>query len=97
MASKCDKCEKVKALQAKVEKLQLKIQRLQDGEPIRKVHFDLDGEQTACGLELFEHDLDCTNNLKEVTCTKCRSKWRQLKTQWDREQKAEEKNGRTDF
>lgn len=94
MASKCDKCEKVKVLQAKIERLQLKIQRLQGGEPIRKVHFDIDGQQTACGFDFYEHDVDYTENINEVTCGKCRRKWEILKNQWNKEQKEDE---RTDF
>lgn len=90
MPSKCDKCEKVKALQAKIERLQLKIQKLQEGDIIRKVHFDLDGEYTACGLELFEQSADVTENIKEVTCRNCHRKWNAMQREWDREQKAEE-------
>lgn len=43
MAGKCDKCEKLLTLQAKYERLEIKYNRLLDGEPVRKVHFDLDG------------------------------------------------------
>lgn len=95
MASKCDKCEKLIALQAKYERLETKYNRLLDGEPVRKVHFDLDGEQTACGKDYFEHDVDYTENINDVTCSVCRSKWssmkRKLEKEWKQEQK---KNGR---
>ena len=91
MASKCDKCEKLKALQAKCERLENKLNRLLDAEPVQKVHFDLDGQQTACGIDLFEHDVDLTENMKEVTCGNCRSKWRSMKAKWDKEWKKEQK------
>ncbi len=82
MASKCDKCEKLKALQAKYERLEIKYNRLLNGEPVRKVHFDLDREQTACGISLYEHDIDYTDNINEVTCNNCKSKWKSLKKKW---------------
>lgn len=91
MSSKCDKCEIVKALQAKCERLQIKLDRLLNGEQVRKVHFDLDGEQTACGISLFEHDVDLSENMKEVTCGNCRSKWRSMKARWEKEYKKEQK------
>lgn len=65
MASKCDKCEKLAELQAKYERLENKYNRLLDGEPVRKVHFDLDGEQTACGKSLWENDFDTTEDIKK--------------------------------
>lgn len=56
-----------------------------------KIHFNLDGEQTACGLSLFEHDVDTAENIKEVTCKSCFSKWRDLKARWEKEWKKEQK------
>ena len=91
MASKCDKCEKLIALQAKCERLEIKLDRLLNGEQVRKVHFDLDGDQTACGIDLFEHDVDLTENIKDVTCGNCRSKWRSMKKQWEEELKMGQK------
>lgn len=91
MASKCDKCEKLAELQAKYERLEIKYNRLLDGESVRKVHFDLDGEQTACGKSHWEHGLDISENIKEVTCGNCRSKWRSMKAKWEKELKKERK------
>lgn len=88
---KCDNCEKLKALQAKYERLEIKYNRLLDGEPVRKMHFDLDGENTACGKNHWDNCLDATENIKEVTCGSCRIKWRSMKAKWEREQKAEQR------
>ena len=97
MASKCDKCEKVQALQLKIERLKLKIQRLQGGEPILKMHFYLDGVSTACGIDLFERDVDVTDDISQVTCGNCLKGWNRLKNSWDKELKEEERNGRIDI
>ena len=83
--------EKLKALQAKCERLEVKLHRLLNGEPVRKVHFNLDGERTACGISLFDHDLDYSDNINEVTCNNCKKKWQALKNKWERELKAEQK------
>ena len=93
MANKCDKCEKLAELQAKYERLEIKYNRLLDGEPVRKVHFDLDGEQTACGKYLWENDFDTTEDIKKVTCKVCYGKWQNMKRKWEREWKKEQKQG----
>ena len=97
MASKCDKCEKVQALQLKIERLKLKLQRLQEGEPIQKMHFCLDGVYTACGIDLFERDADVTEDIKQVTCGNCLKRWNNLKKSWDKELEEDERNGRIDI
>lgn len=91
MASKCDKCEKLIALQFECERLSNKLDRLLNGEQVQKIHFDLDGESTACGIDLFEHDVDLSENIKDVTCGNCKSKYRKLKSEWEKEWKQEQK------
>ena len=60
-----------------------------------KIHFDLDGLQTACGLDLQEHDVDTSDCIKEVTCIKCCSQWGRLKRKWEKELK-KDKNKKGD-
>ena len=62
-----------------------------------KIHLYL-GDKTACGIDLFEHDMDCSEELKEVTCGNCLRLWNCNKRKWnkefEKEQKEKEKNER---
>lgn len=91
MASKCDKCEKLRDLQARYERLEIKYNRLMEGEPVSKIHFDLDGEITACGRDLFDTGAYATDEIERVTCRVCHRKWRTLKAQWEKELKQEQR------
>lgn len=59
-----------------------------------KIHFDLDGLQTACGFDLREHDIDTSDCIKEVTCQNCKSKWSQMKKKWEKELKKDKNRER---
>lgn len=48
-----------------------------------KIHLDLDGSITACGLDLYEFDGELAEDLEEVTCQRCRNKYRSMVQAWD--------------
>jgi hypothetical protein len=50
-----------------------------------KIHLDLDGVSTPCGIELWEFDGDVTTELKEVTCSTCIRKYNSWKKKLDKE------------
>ncbi len=62
-----------------------------------KIHFNLDGVQTACKKYLAEHDFDITEDIKEVTCGNCIMQWNSLKNKWEKELKKEQKERNADL
>lgn len=53
-----------------------------------RIHFDIDGESTACGHDAYS--VISSDNISEVTCSNCKRIWHRLKLKWDKEQKKEE-------
>lgn len=84
MTSKCAKCKELENLKLKYEILERKYNKLLDGDTITKIHFDLDGVNTACGLDFNERFLDVSENIKEVTCKCCKGAFYKLKCEYDR-------------
>jgi len=78
-----EKADIIEELRAENDRLRA---RLREG--LCKVHFDLDGVQTACGLDIFS--VETADNMADVTCRNCKRIWGKMKKEWDKEWKREE-------
>lgn len=57
-----------------------------------KTHFDMDGYNTPCGLDVFS--VNASADIEEVTCRNCLSSWQKMKKGWEKEKKADERKGK---
>ena len=48
-----------------------------------KVHFDMDGNNTPCGLDVL--DVNASTDIEEVNCRNCLRNWQKMKKKWDKE------------
>lgn len=62
-----------------------------------KIHLDLDGVSTACGIELCEFDGDVTDDLEEATCKACKTAYLMWRTKLDKEWRDEKKQRASRF
>lgn len=58
------------------------------------IHFDFDGEITACKRDVYS--VESSDNIKDVTCRNCKSAYRRYKLkinkEWQKEKESKRKN-----